>query len=596
MNRATWAVALAALGCSSSVEDRFVRLPDLPPDVAYVGAIAEDESGAHLRATGLIRVDATRPLNLDRIAEERFAFVRIVGFTEAELAMTSPPTDDVLENSPLRPLDVECAPLLPAAAFDARFDAQGAPAPASARPLNMDYLYDVCPNVEENIVLDVQCRLTPCPGISIQRGCALQLDLTSCGFGRFTGRVHWTGDVCLIPERTDCRVTASAPPSKGTITCSTDPPCTAEVYAPTEEIPLDVTRHEIVAGAEPQVESRLLDLRLRPWHARTGYIAHAAQLNDRLVVATHDGRFQHGAECVDFNPGRFVILDLTTGETAATSTAPPCATHVVPDPLRNTFVAPIGVLVPEVARFSRDGALIARAPMMLPDVDDRYYAPRAAAAVEETDEAVIAYGWARREEDDVFGLVLAAVHRETLASRVLAERVGFVGWSLAVGEGAIAIPNDNPNNISFFDPVSGGEELVADIAHIGSVSVGNISYVTELRRFTLAVTIEEPTLHVYANGSAARRTNHFFEHEAAPLWAASWPGDRSLMLVAAASWMPRPPHDAYLAFYDPARGFLPGAKQIGFGVIGTIVDAEDALWMTLPWEGTVIRVRPAGAR
>jgi hypothetical protein len=90
--------------------------------------------------------------------------------------------------------------------------------------------------------------------------------------------------------------------------------------------------------------------------------------------------------------------------------------------------------------------------------------------------------------------------------------------------------------------------------------------------------------------SSFKHAGSFFEFRASPWASARW-ADPSGATARALVGLTSSSGAALLALYHTDEGhFLPGALPVGSGLVGEMLEYNGAVYATLPWTGTLLKV------
>lgn len=592
------ALSFAVAGCSETREElRFLRMPELPDRITHVAAIAEDEARTILATTPLKRLDDGIALGFDGLREDGPILIELIGYDDDALRAMGSPDPEVSSRSSLR-LRSGCEPALPEPGYRLRFYSNGelASDDAPARSLTTEWLSAVCPDVSQELAVDVRCQIFQCPLLTTQRDCTLVLDLVNCNEGRYEARVDWAGNLCgEASSRSECSFLEPEDTAVARIECGMPELCRIDVHSRARAPRLVVDSIQVVPGAPIRAPDEINDLSLRAWGPLSGYIADLEATEERLIVATRDGGYQESWHCNVRGPGRLVFLDRTTLAETASSTTPPCLSRIIAAPGGGVYGVFGAASEVQVGLFDDRGRLVRSRLLELPAREGRSYHVTNALRLDRTGELAILFQWDATvpvSPDD--GSLVAAVDLGTFATRVLWDGPDDVAFGFTqTDDGLLAVTSDELDHIAFVDTVRGGEVGGrVEVIHLWSVSVGAIMFLPDRRRFLTVSPYEEPVVWVLTDREVVGSAS-FFEEEAGPVSLGAWPYDEDLVLIGAGYNAFGPVRDAWLALFDPdVPRFLPGAVRAGYGVVGKILSSGGEVFVTLPWEGSIARITP----
>ncbi|MBI4816904.1 MAG: hypothetical protein HY791_11630 [Deltaproteobacteria bacterium] len=520
--------SLLGCGCSS----HWLVQADLPPDTAYIAAIA---LGAN-EGSALATIDEATHLELDRGEGSLFVF----GWTDQDLEGVPIPGPEVRSTSLLFRSEGS-SPGLPVSSFSARKD-EGRDEAATIDPLAAPRVgarwQPDCPNLGDRLV-DPACLGVAC-GLSLtQSGCTLTLASTRCVPAQSSGSVDGRGGVHIGPN---------------------------EAYGTCHS--LDDRSDPIVAECDKNATGRRCELRLhdarpaptfritRTQRASTGLaLGGATRVQDELAVAVYPT-----VPCRD-EPTRIDYLDPASLELVRTSSAPPCSSHLSPRQQGDGFYAMTSSTGRWLERLDENGRSLARA--RLPFRADGELLVRQI-AVSERLVAVYVLPKDPKASPDPSARVYFF---EPDSLRLRGELGGFF--------------NDRAGTITFFD----GDHLVVadDRNQVSSVDVDTLDITrTEsacgvgatgrlIRWDTGSISVnygESGAIAVRGSGGSCT-IYAFWEWPAQPTDAVEVDG----LLVVGLDQVPFAGSDvgAALALFDPTLGFLPGATPLGVTRISNLI-------------------------
>jgi hypothetical protein len=586
-------LALSAALSACSGDTYRALTAELPPDTDYAAALIYDASGEFTASTGIIRWKETQRFQLPALSEEKISTVAIAGWSAGDFAGLVLPREDILAGTPVRPAR-GCEPTLPLSTRDEFLEGS---LPSGLGLLHAPWLDENCPDFGARAKADVACVFTTCQVAVEQRGCRLSFDIDNCDFGRHEFRVDWRGELCAETVPDFCAAVENKPLALSSMVCQTHSmsDCDLDFYVRPDEPFFATERAEIFpTPVQARPPGNITTFGVRPMHALSGYILDFALLEDRVVVSTHDGRYFDNNSCQDTLPSRAYFFSREDLSPIGTATTPPCLSSLVPLSGGNEYLGIYdGRSFPAIGRFDRHGQLLAGKPIVFPELAERYY-ENMQGQLFSSGQAYFAFrGSHRMEAINNNRLVILAFDPVSLEMQTIyAGEVNEAPNGIAESpEGRVIVSDDEGDRILYINPNTGFREEIIDLPHFQSAAVAHLSYHYESDQLIAPVPMEESALHIVNDEPQYRARAVFYEHDLAPLVAGTWPSDHSLMIVGGADRRTISEPRAVLVLLDPLIGrFLPGAEAIGFGVPSRFVTDERAVYLTLPWEGKLIRL------
>ncbi|MCK6549460.1 hypothetical protein L6R52_26710 [Myxococcota bacterium] len=590
------ALTLAACDRDARVFFDHTKIPD---DVAWIGAIVTDAEGSYVTATGLVPVD-DGPLRFDALPARGTLAVELLGWTRATIeAIGGPPSEAALADGQLREAE-GCDPVLPGADWGARLDEDGATLPALPTPrrLNTQWLDTTCPSLVGRLASDVRCQLLPCGYFETQSGCTLTVELAPCNQGSHRFQVDWRGELCALESSLpECSFVEARTPAIASLDCVDPSRCEVDVYRRVDG-PFEADTVPLLTGAPQREQSEVGEFAVRAWMPRTGYVSGLAVLRDHVAVTTNDGVFLDRTACSDV-PTRTYFVDRATMQVAGTATTPPCLRELLAWPSgRGLWGVAGSTRARSLVELDETGRLLGQHPLVLPESDVRGYESTSILLTRDRRQLFVLFHWMRSRapmDEPDHGATIVALDPATWTQRVLYDQTPRIAWAMTEGdEDQLALVDESDDAVRFVDVTSGIETIDArELFHVTSISSGAIMYYAPNRTFLVPTVGIEPVMHVLRLEEGNAEPITFFEHDAGPMFAAPWPPSPDFVAVASATPGQRGPRNVYISLFDPrTRRFLPGSTRIGWGLPGQLTSDGEHLWVTLPWEGSLVRITP----
>ncbi len=583
------ALCSSVLGCSLSPARSLVseRLPD---DVEYTALLLQDGSGRVLDSTGLVERTSGTPIGVPLPESlERAAFVQLFGFRASELAAVGFEARDATAPITLATPD---DPALPAPSYyetSRVFDGRGTLEGALDPPFITAGWLSPCARLVpgESRLVDSRCHATYCGLVARQSGCVVEIDADdlSCAPGSLAGRLD-AGNRLVVPG---CSPATPAPGASAAILCDgiRPFPCRIEILPEAAPPRLVIRTASLISDPEEPPDSL-------PAVAVGGYLFGLEVFDDRIVVATDDGRAAWSNECSANVPGRFYFLDPETLQTTGTATSPPCVRDLVRNPGRDELFAVFG---PEngrsLGRFAKDGRLLERA--LIPERPDSEH-PLPIVVHRLSDRVSVAF-----QNSD--GVQLHTFHRTpALAHEWSSQTLENMANHQERDTDVIAILERRTDEIHLLDPTKPDASPNAPFFPSNAGMGVRFSAVCEnigLRPEQMLYLPGEGWLL----GSRNERTGwiielsldgtdcdviRWFEGPAEIYDFALWPTDPDLVLAGVRNIETG---RAYLSLLSRSEErFLTGSVDIGEGAVYHMrADDRGRVFMTLPWTGDVVR-------
>lgn len=574
--------ALSIAACSGV--ERKIFSPAFPEDVDLAAVLTFDAQGELSAATGLVRWREVPFFELAEVESERVSTIVAAGWRSSDLTEVLLPRDDVLASTPLHRA-ARCDPHFPDPVSTIVFEGV---LPSGPGPLSTNWLEDNCPQVQDKVFAHVPCVTKYCPPIVEQHKCRLTVNLDACDFGTQALRVGYRGELCVETPASFCVEGPAEPPALAHVDCTTSAECAIDFYA-TPSTPRFVVETRDVLNVPPRTPGNLLALDIRTTHPMSGYLTDIAVLPDRIAVASLDGGFIEQLGCLDMPQSRLHFFARDDLRELGTATTAGCLRGLLAldDRIFGVFG---GALAESAGIFDREGHLVAAHRLDLPQADTRYYNVAQARRSRQTNEIFVLWD----AFDTLVGksrALMTAIDPADFSLRILYDVAGRSPSSFDEDDsGHLAIPNDSDDNL-IFAKIGDASPLMFDIPHFGSVSVAQAEYHRPSSFLTVVVPTEEGAVHVYDREPSYKQRANFYEHAFAPLVTGPWPFDQQLMIAGGADNHILEHPIAAIALFDPLHvRFLPGAMDVGFGITGRFVAADEAVYTTLPWEAKLLRI------
>lgn len=555
---------------------------DAPAEVRWVALVQDGEPRA---ISPLARWDGPAlPLFVRDEAE-----ALIVGYSDPQVAAVSAAASpSEVTREPLVDAPV-CAPALPTPLWSARWSGDGAVTaadPARAPRLTASWVDASCPPPSE-LWVDTDCADVRCVVGAEQRGCALALDLESCGLGR-PRAVSSAAGLCIDASGTDWEcVTVPTPTWAAAATAcrSSERQCNLTWYR--EEAPPEAALARISLGVGEPWRSMRAEV---PGAIPADVLArgHAWDLaplgRGALVSAPVGGPREACDPAVD---GALHVLDGDAARVVRTTTAPPCLLLLTASRLGDVA---LGLYAEgaewSLGRFDADGRQRARWP-----ADPR---PRGAAGVPRPDvgswipQALVrrpsgwVAAWRQRfgagtlllSYDEALSAVTYTEVRDTWVTHLWVEDDGHA--TLGTNESGELLDADLRTGVVTRRVRLDSRSLRPAVTSYDAVRVGG----------ELLVTTGQPAALWVVSGDRAVAESLVYDAEASPHWLVPLPWAPERVLVAgvtaerSASW----------SIYVPSeRRFMPGTRALGAGVPArAVADLHARVWVLLAWAGEVV--------
>lgn len=342
------------LGCPGT-EQAFLSTESVPAEVAWL-AILPARSEGPSGGTGLLDASEVHPEVLAGQAQSERVW--ILGYRRDQLPDLPAET---LRSTPLH-LARGDDPTLPEPHWHRRAELRGDHYELSETPAApaVTASWQSCPLQSTELAVNVRCQTCGDRVLVSPVGCALDLDLRACQFGRDAVRVRSDSSRSLTLEAQEnpgCTPLSTEPPSLLGFECTTDGvgPCRFDVLPRTNMLAEDFVVHSTRLVSLPMPPLDAAD-RLLP--AGSGYVTDLALLTDRVVAAVLPAQ-PDGWYCDDPQPGRLDMLDPDTLQLVASSTVEPCLTSLAAEPEGTHFFGAFGRDSARLGRFDAAGRVVA---------------------------------------------------------------------------------------------------------------------------------------------------------------------------------------------------------------------------------------------
>lgn len=445
-----------------------------------------------------------------------------------------------------------------------------------------------CPQVGP-LDVDLRCGNTGCFGTMRQEGCTMTFDLSTCARDNLVLGIDRFGGLCLEPNEPFGSCAERAPSANGvlhTFDCGVTLPgtlgtCELDLYPKATERPPLTVETKTLFSVEPYQPPKNFP---RPPYGWLGDLVH---LEDRVAVTAYGSVREDFVFCDEAEPGRVHFLDPESMEEIATATAPSCLGHLAPDPLGDGFVGVYGVSPPSLARFDKNGRMLASVAFTGSGVAKLF---TNSIAVDHGPPAVAAFITGSERPDNRRSFVVGVQLATMTIDPVLTKEYGPNTRELASYQrGTFTALEDIDNVMLFIDIRTGTARKNGTLALINA-GVGQL-FQTADKIFVVSMNgMAGGVFTFYENGDLKGRARpHSVYAEA---WSiAPWPKDPRWVLTGLTGFAGR---DGYLALVDlEGPRFLPGVVPVGDGpaAIGRFKqDVRGRLWAVLPWSAQVIRV------
>lgn len=580
--RSSLGVALIALSCSCVNE-----VPGaLPADIVYVAAVDV------VSASPLYRVPAGGGVPFT-VSEGALLY----GWTEEELALYKPPSDEALRTRPLMHKATICDPTLPPPSYSKVFRNQDKvleDAPAtyelSAEWIGCpsrsadDYLADV---VSAPIYRRTDVRLD---------GCRATMRFEDCGVP-LTGYIQPNGDACFIAP--ECEIKSTSDHTHfATLSCAhPSQPCVVELhdknalqpppYVPCVDSSCRTRIFTSSVAAVPDPPNRL-----DPTELHSGYLIDLALYPDRAVVLFRDQYYED--YCMYGVGSYFAVVDLETMVKTATQTAPVCSQLIAP--AGEYLLSAAWDFPPVFSVHDRSGMTVTSTAL--------YWQP-----IEPRDPFALIKGIAYLETSSV-ALVALAEANNFAEARIMAFRIPDLTLiaSATLPGSPVSMTPAGPNRVlltddgkdtSFWVDFNDDRLTVSGIVTelIGPASVGALSYSPTYKAAVISGVTGSPSLHL--NGIEQTFLNAVaYTIDGSPTSAIEIPTSPpsiAVLLYALEDGVP----SSYLSFAhvtDSLR-FEPRIARLGPGIATRLqLDDRKRLWFLSPWTGELTRLSARSAR
>lgn len=592
-----WALAVApSLGCST--RDVVLIPSDLRDntDAAMVAAAAYSEDGALIALSGIAVLDGAIHLSIEP-GESAFA-IDLVGWAREDIPHYGEADPAYARAAPLTVAD-ECEASFPTPRIARRILGVGLPA-AGALTLKSSVVTSCAPGWAEQISVELRCLTSYCEPVVTETGCEATVNLLNCRQGSFTVRPRIAAP-CVKPIDRACFGDKEVESGARQLVCSTnDRSCDIRFYTRDDPDWATVRRRKVI-DVEPQAVPGIIDHALKTWHRTTGYLGSLFTLGGRQGVVSYDGRFrQRSSFCASVDTDTVLWLDSNL-EQVGTSTLPPCTRRVVAraDGQRAYGFASqarddidrMDSFVTSLTVFELDalGRIRRQADVDLSGLDLRGVTQ----AILSPDDRTLILGTHHNQPTNL-GLLLFVD-----LSTFEVERVRFDAdddiYGLALEADTLVIVGDVADNVTWMHLGTREIRDQMEIPHSASLSAGDVISDPTSNQTFVAVPSDDATIVVYNRRRFVGRTG-VYQGTWLPLTFGRIGLDDGEQIVIGAA---RPPHgdkpwDAALARLSIAdQGVRPGVLELGYGVVGHTLRSDDGtLWLTLPWAGEVLQVRP----
>jgi len=593
VKRALLLVAIG-LGC---VKSEVELLDDLPADVTRVAVVLLDDQGRLRDATGLVPRRAA--VVVSRPVDEASA-LWVLGFSDADLARAELPSAAALEEQVLR-IAGECEPALPSPSW-----ARG-PSDVVMPRLTATWVADSCGETPK-LYPAHDCDAKVSSWTSDRRGCFHRVDLWQHGLGNYEGwRDPFSGEYCMVltdERRAECRPDPAEGDRRWLCSVGNVQECqlSFEESGPPLDVALDRVRVYSATVAPAMAITTHGELAIEVRRGFTGYLSDLVTLDDRVIVAGHQGRVEQ-FECWQLSgDSDLIVVSQDDLQVVRRTGAYRCLMRMVRDPSGPGFLAAfVEADTWYLGRFDESAELVTSssiAPIMDFDVGGWRSAEVVTmrsgeiAVVLSTKTAVASGSGAyvvitdadleQKRSSDLLNLdVMMALDASTATHDpnthiVLADREE---------EGVVWL------EVERLEPSPGARRLVPFNDHVQSSPMAMWMHEGQL----LAAVGGNAGIVAFGNGFDWGGFASALELPGYPTAMVDWSPDASLLAVLMARPIVAPDFEAHLMWLDPAEErFRSGAVEIGFGVASRAEnDARGRIWAILPWAAELVRITPA---
>lgn len=560
---------MAGSGCGET----FFPLPDLPPEIGWVGAIAVDPEGAVLAGSRLAPASGAPTLELELDAPDGFGLL-VLGFGAEDIEPPPGNADRIVPaarcSNPLHPRRVW------AAGGDFTADAEHAPA------VSVPWLNACAPDLASRIRADVRCARNYCPVQAVQAGCDLSLEQI-CSQGGFTGQAAGSR-LCLESAGKACVAAPPVPGATAVLTCDGD--CEVRFFVDSGAPWAQIERRRLIEHSTPFVPS-LRNNATRPWANRVGYLPSMTLGDDGpIVVVSPEPRLS--VDCAGLS-SEWWNIDRLSMNVVRTATAPPCLRTLRRIPGRGEIFGIFGEGDrARVGAFDPAGRLLRDAPVLTPDGQGANNV-RAFEYFPATQQLIVSLGL--NDVSDAEGFLIA-LDPDTLASSVFFRKPNSRFTSLATDGALLAATNETNDIVQWFDATS---RMLAEVQvpKTTTVNMGNLTYDPRSRLFIHSFPSDDAQVQSYRPSQIIGRAA-IFDSPALPISTVVWPWDDALLLLGGSYQDESGGYHATLHRFSTAiDGVLVGPTDAGYGMVGEMEVDGDQIWALMPWSAELLRIRPA---
>lgn len=590
MRLAPWCPGLLffAVGCA-----RPAPAPvDVPPEVSYAAILALDASGALVDASPIFAWSQGQALPVFGSAADRLV---VVAWSERQLGALG------VLGAPLEAHDGQCVPRLPAPAWAGELADGAVAAIDRARlPVLRSPALSRCDGEVQPVLGLGVCSLCV-PEIQDLGACRFRYDYSACAFGQVDVLALADGGVCLLPPQLegDWRCVERTPEEGVAVaeaTCETPRGrCELSLYSFPKASPF--TMESVRFRDAPLFTPDLLQRtgHYGPHNLTGGWAYDFALVGGELEISTSGTTAVDRCFDAQPGPGELLRLSLSDLQVVGTATTPSCLAS-----LRNDARGPglVGVYADaaglfRLGRFDPDGRMIQSVPITPTDGGELTVRGAQPLSIEVAGPFYFTYfggGWG---QDRVHAFQQNSL--EAFSDR------GWSGLDLTIARRGNAMTT-----------VLG----TAGAAHLYWLELDDLSFSHEERVPTdpgnehsdgiYAMLIEEERIYVGAGppdalyvldrAGVARSRQDVLGAGGLPVLILPWPADpRRLLVVSTRPSTEARRVESWASFFDrEAERFLPGEWRLGDGVATQYkVDAEQRVYLLLPWAATVVRLTPA---
>jgi hypothetical protein len=609
MNRAV-VLLLVPAACASPAPISIA----VPSTVDLVSLLELDAHDRVADGTGLVAWDPTG--GLASYSHDSNAI--LAGYARARLSPLGLPTDPMRVAADRLSIASGCTPHLPPPEFAIRIDTNDRTEtidPSAISPLTADWLAGQCEDVAvDAFSFDLDCKLFRCPLTSTKLdACRYRFSL-DCDFGVLDGTLAADGSLCLEASTGSptCEARTPAAPAIASYHCTLPMECTLDAYrAPTAPF-FDLADARVfdvppylppigITGATPQFP---------PPGRFVGYTHDVAIVGPSVFVSKGPGTPLESCGSSSI-AGTLDIYDRETLVKRSTMPAPACLVSIVADPMSPPPGGGVlGVFILgdafSLGRFDALGAsiastIVAADPRVPAALDVRCDRVTAMTVLGSPPKLSLVFqrggGTAECGIDPISFLYLYDL--ATLALLTVTPFMGASIYATANADDHTIILGDAARiQLTWFDVDANTTKsaivLPQDVGRNDN-TVADVAFMPVLDRALLSIARNSPALYPVDPMSGILTRSIIYEVDVGPIASHTWPTDPKRALVAATNRASETDWPLVVTLFDAESArFLPGARRIGFGAVGRILeDDRGRLWFLLPWEARLVRLTPS---